>query len=90
MLDFVTIGVLSSEVKDQVPFVAVRVELSISEVRLQLRVSQVVRGEGEVVGALDDRIVGSIEVDGRVVEIPTSELRASDVDNAVLAVSEED
>lgn len=52
-------------------------------------VLQVVRSETKVIWWLNNGVIGSVQVDYRVVEVPTSKLRAGHSDLAVVTVAEE-
>lgn len=57
---------------------------------LQLWVADVVGGELESTRSLNNGIVRSVEIDGRVDEVAATELLAGDVDCAVFTVSQKD
>ena len=66
VLFLVSCLVVFSEVENEVPSVVVRVEMGFSHVLVEMGVSEVVRPNCKIAGALDDRIVVCIEVDCRV------------------------
>ena len=53
------------------------------------RIFEIVWSEGESIGALDHRVVLSVEVDLGVVEVPAAELGAGHRDGTAFAVTEE-
>jgi len=90
ILEFVAISILSGEVKNKIPLIIVGVELGISHVLIQSGVGQVVRAKSEIVRALNDGIVVGIQIDSGVVQISASKLGTSNMDCAIVTVSEED
>lgn len=77
------------EVEDQVPFILFHVELGSLGMLPQLGVRQIVRSECQSVGALDHRVVLSVQVDLGVVEIPAAELGAGHCYGTAFAATEE-
>ena len=89
------------EVEDQVPLVALCLghavivdegtdELGCICVRFQKRILEVVGREREIRRRLDDGVIGRVQEDRRIREVPAPELRAANGDFAVVTVSEKD
>ena len=80
---------LLGEIKDEVPFVFLDVQRGCFRVIVQVRVRKIVREEGQIIRAFNDRIVHGIQVHLAVIQVTASELRACYVHIAVLAVPHE-
>ena len=62
VLELVTISISLGEVKDQIPSVAVRVQLGSDHVLIQMRITQIVRAKSESLAGFDDGVTGTIQV----------------------------
>ena len=62
VLELVTISISLGEVEDQIPSVAVGVQLGPYHMLVQMRITQVVRAKSEPLAGFDDWVTGTIQV----------------------------